>query len=62
MPNISKMRAVLFIRVTTSHTVLLQGLLSVALQGCGGSITSGPLPDPYGFALHKRNLGQLSKE
>lgn len=33
---------------------------------CGGgrerSITSGPLPDPCGFALHKRNLGQLSKE
>ena len=33
-------------RRSTSHTVLLQGLLSVALQGCGGSITSGPLPDP----------------
>lgn len=49
-------------RRSTSHMVLLQGAAPRGLMGVRGSITSGPLPDPYGFALHKRNLGQLSKE
>ena len=30
--------------------------------GAQWRITSGPLPDPCGFALRKRNLGQPSKE
>lgn len=38
-----------------------EGLLPMA-PGWGEEHTSGPLPDPCGFALHKTNLSQLSKE